>query len=204
MPSILGLTGNIATGKTTVGLLLLALGAIAYIDADAVVHELYLPGGVLPPRIAASFGQGMLDAAGGVDRRELGRLVFADPEKLAQLETIVHPVVQEALLARLRALPAAGVAVLDAVKLLESGYGPLCQAVWIVTAPEETQLRRLATTRGLSIEEARERIRAQAPVEPRLSQATEVIQNDGSLEDLHGQAERAWARLQHSIESKEN
>src|SRR4051794_39838819 len=102
MPYILGLTGNIASGKTTVGLLLLELGAVEYIDADTVVHALYLPGQPLVAELAREFGPGIINAEGGVDRKALGDLVFNDPPRLRQLEQIVHPQVFSALSGRMR------------------------------------------------------------------------------------------------------
>ena len=195
MPSILGLTGNIASGKSTIGMLLLELGATAYIDADLVVHELYLPGKPLVTEIAAAFGQGVVDRDGGVDRRALGELVFGDQTKLRQLEAIVLPHVRDALLARLRALPPDGIGVFDAIKLVESGYAPLCDGVWLVTCSEEAQLRRLMTSRGLSETEARQRIAAQGDLEPKRMAASEIIANDGSLDDLRREVTAAWERF---------
>jgi dephospho-CoA kinase len=195
MPSILGLTGNIASGKSTVGMLLLELGATAYIDADLVVHELYLPGRPLVSDIAAAFGPGVVDEAGGVNRRSLGAIVFGDTAKLRELETIVLPHVRDALLARLRALPANGIGVFDAIKLVESGYAPLCDGVWLVTCSEEAQMRRLMTSRGLSETEARQRIVAQPDLEPKRAAATEIIANDGTLDDLRRVIGAAWERF---------
>lgn len=192
MPYILGLTGNIASGKTTVGLMLLELGLSTYIDADNVVHELYLPGQALPARLAEAFGPSVLDADGGVDRRALGAIVFNQPERLRQLESIVHPAVQEALLAKVRALPADAIGALDAIKLVESGYAPFCHGLWIVTCPEEIQLQRLTQQRGLSVEEARARLAAQPPIDAKLPLATAVIHNDGSLDSLRQQVTDAW------------
>lgn len=192
MPYILGLTGNIASGKTTVGLTLLELGATTYIDADTVVHELYLPGQALPPRLAEAFGPSVLAPDGGVDRRALGALVFNAPERLRQLEGIVHPLVREALLSRVRALAPDAVGILDAVKLIESGYAPFCHGLWVVTCPEATQLRRLIEQRGLSEEDARARLAAQPPVDAKLPLATAIIHNDGSLDDLRRQVTEAW------------
>src|SRR5258708_10288390 len=100
MPYVLGLTGNIASGKTTIGLMLLELGGTEYVDADLVVHKLYLPGQPLVAELAQAFGPGILDAAGGVDRRALGAIVFGDAARLRQLEGIVHPAVQSALVGR--------------------------------------------------------------------------------------------------------
>lgn len=199
MPSILGLTGNIASGKSTVGMLLLELGATAYIDADLVVHELYLPGKPLAAEIAAAFGQGVIGPDGGVDRKALGEIVFGDQGKLRQLEAIVLPNVRDALLARLRALPADGIGVFDAIKLVESGYAPLCDGVWLVTCSEQAQIRRLMTSRGLSETEARQRIAAQGDIEPKRGAATEVIANDGTLDDLRRQVAAAWERFRAAL-----
>jgi dephospho-CoA kinase len=192
MPYILGLTGNIASGKTTVGLLLLELGAAAYVDADTVVHELYLPGQPLVAELAREFGPGIVNAEGGVDRKALGDLVFNDPVKLRRLEVIVHPQVFSALSGRMRDIPEEGVGVLDAVKLIESGYAALCHAIWIVTSLPEVQIQRMMTTRGMSEAEARARLAAQPPVEPKLSLASAVIDNSGSLDDLRRQVTAAW------------
>ena len=192
MPYILGLTGNIASGKTTVGSILLELGLSTYIDADRVVHDLYLPGQALPSALAEAFGTGVLDSAGGVDRRALGAIVFNSPERMRQLEAIVHPAVREALLSRIRALGPDDIGALDAIKLVESGYAPFCHGLWVVTCPPEIQLRRLIEQRGLTEEEARARLAAQPPVDEKLPLATAVIHNDGSLEHLREQVTDAW------------
>ncbi len=199
MTYILGLTGNIASGKTTIGLMLLELGATSYVDADHVVHELYLPGKPLVAELTKAFGEEILDRDGGVDRRVLGQLVFGDHEKLRRLESIVHPAVQAALIERLRAMPPDGIGVLDAIKLVESGYAPICHGVWLVTCPPEVQLQRLMTTRGLSETEAQQRIAAQPPLEPKRAAATEIIENSGSLDDLRQQVTQAWERFKASL-----
>ena len=199
MPYIVGLTGNIASGKTTVGLILLELGLSVYIDADAVVHELYLPGQALPGALAAAFGPGVLDSDGGVDRRALGAIVFNAPERLRQLEAIVHPAVREALLSRVRALGPNEIGALDAIKLVESGYAPFCHGLWIITCPPEIQFQRLTQQRGLSAEEARARLAAQPPIEAKLPLATAVIHNDGSLESLRQQVTEAWRAFKASL-----
>ncbi|HEY7983376.1 MAG TPA: dephospho-CoA kinase [Ktedonobacterales bacterium] len=199
MPYILGLTGNIASGKTTVGLTLLELGATTYVDADQAVHELYLPGQPLAARLAQEFGPGILNAEGGVDRARLGELVFGNAEQLKRLESLVHPAVQSALVERLRALGPDDVGVLDAVKLVEAGYAPFCQGVWVVTCPEAVRLQRLMETRGLTEAQARARLSAQPALEPKLALATEVIHNDGSLDALRAQITAAWQRFRQRI-----
>ena len=199
MPYMLGLTGNIASGKTTIGLMLLELGLNTYIDADAAVHELYLPGHPLPATLAEAFGPGVLDSAGGVDRRALGAIVFGSPERLRQLEALVHPAVREALLAKVRAIPDDEIGVLDAIKLIESGYAPFCSGVWVVTCPPEIQLQRLIERRGLTEEEARARLAAQPPIDAKLPLATAVIYNDGSLENLRQQVSDAWRAFKASL-----
>jgi dephospho-CoA kinase len=199
MPYILGLTGNIASGKTTIGLMLLELGASVYVDADHIVHELYLPGQPLVDDLRAAFGPSILDAAGGVDRRVLGAIVFGDHEQLRRLEAIVHPAVQTALVERLRTLGPDDIGVLDAVKLVESGYAPLCHGLWLITCPPEVQIERLMRTRGLSEAEARLRLAAQPDVAAKRAVASEIIDNVGSLDDLRRQVTAAWGRFTASI-----
>jgi dephospho-CoA kinase len=195
MAYILGLTGGIACGKTTIGLMLLELGAYSYDDADQVVHELYLPGRPLVERLVQEFGSDVLGPDGGVDRQRLGDVVFGDVAALRRLEAIVHPAVQQALLGRLRSIPEQGVGVLDAVKLVESGYAPLCHGVWVVQCSRDVQLRRLMQDRGLTRMQAEQRLDVQPSMEPRLSVATEVIHNDGPLEQLGREVAIAWQRF---------
>lgn len=203
MAYILGLTGSIASGKTTVGLMLLELGASVYEDADQTVHKLYLPGQPLVARLVEAFGPEVRAPDGGVDRQRLGALVFRDPAAMRRLEALVHPAVQAALLQSLRRIPPDGVGVLDAIKLVESGYAPLCHAIWVVTCPAATQLRRLVEQRGLSLQEAQARLAAQPPLEPKLAAATEVIDNSGSLEHLREQVVAAWRRFLATVKSGE-
>jgi dephospho-CoA kinase len=149
----------------------------------------------LVAELARAFGPGILDAAGGVDRRALGAIVFGDAARMRQLEGMVHPAVQTALVGRMRTLPPEGIGVLDAVKLVESGYAPLCHGLWLVTSPPELQLRRMMETRGLSEAEARARLAAQPSLEGKRALATEVIENDGTLEELRRQVTAAWGRF---------
>ena len=128
MPRIIGITGNIACGKTAVGHILLEMGAERYIDADAVVHGLYLSGQPIAVKVAEAFGPGVVAADGSVDRKALGAIVFQDADAMRRLEAIVHPAVSVAMANELAAVSDAGIAVIDAVKLLEGGSGAFCQS----------------------------------------------------------------------------
>src|SRR5215831_9887377 len=169
MPRIIGLTGNIACGKTAVGHMLLKLGAERYIDADAVVHDLYLSGQPIAVKVAEVFGPAVVAADGSVNRKALGAIVFQNAEAMRRLEEIVHPAVGVALVSELASVSDTGIAVIDAVKLLEGGSGAFCQSKWLVICPELQELARLMTRNGLSETEARARLQAQPSVERRLS-----------------------------------
>lgn len=206
MPYVLGLTGNIASGKSTIGLMLLEMGADVYIDADRVVHELYLPGQPLVAELAGVFGTEIVDQAGGIDRKILGRMVFGNPLELRRLEQIVHPAVQTALMANLRQLSEIGpdaVGILDAVKLVESGYGQLLQSYWLVTCSPAVQLERLVRLRGIPLSEAELRLQSQPDLESKRAQAAEVIDNDGNLDQLRAQVSAAWKRFLSGIRAEE-
>jgi len=195
MPRILGITGNIACGKTAVGKMLLEMGAERYIDADAVVHNLYLSGQPIAVQVAQAFGPQVLAPDGSVDRKALGAIVFQDAEAMRRLESIVHPAVGRAIANELAAVSPTGVAIIDAVKLLEGGSGALCQSKWMVICAEEQEMARLIARSNLSPDEARARLRAQSPVEPRLLLVDEVIDNSGSLEETRRQVEAAYERF---------
>ncbi len=195
---IIGLTGNIATGKSTVARLLGNLGA-EVIDADRLAHAVEAPGTAVWEAIRREFGAEIAPGDGPLDRRRLGEIVFRDPAALARLERIVHPAVRVALEDRLcgvrrRPEPPA-VVVIEAIKLLEGGLGNLCDAVWLVVAPREVQIRRLVQTRRLTPEQAAVRIDAQPSPEPKRALAAEVIVNDGSLAHLGRQVQQAWDRI---------
>lgn len=205
-PFLIGLTGGIACGKSTVLAMLAALGART-IDADRITHKLQQPGTAVHQQIVASFGPGVLGASGTIDRRKLGAIVFADPTKLAQLEAIVHPAVRNEIRKFLDGVAEAGgyatrlgtltrpVAVIDAIKLIESGWTSECDQVWVVICDEAQQIERLMTTRGMSEHEARQRIAAQPPQAERLAHATVVIENNGNQAQTRAQVEAAWQEL---------
>jgi len=195
VPRIIGLTGNIACGKTSVGQMLLELGAERYIDADAIVHRLYEPGQPIAMQVAHSFGSAVMAADGSVDRKALGAIVFQDVEALRRLENIVHPAVGIALRDELMSVSTSGIAILDAVKLLEGGSGALCQSKWLVICSEEQQLARLVARNRLQKEEAYARIHAQPSTEAKIALVDEVIDNRASLEDTRRQVVAAFHRF---------
>ncbi|MFV9505853.1 MAG: dephospho-CoA kinase [Oscillochloridaceae bacterium umkhey_bin13] len=202
-PFLIGLTGGIACGKSTVLAMLAALGART-IDADRITHKLQQPGTSVYQQIIAAFGPGVVGAGGILDRRKLGAIVFNDKARLAQLEAIVHPAVRNEIRAFLNGIAQAGgygtrlgtlarpVAVIDAIKLIESGWINECDQVWVVTCPEAQQVERMMQTRGLSEPEARQRIAAQPPQESRLNHATVVIDNGGTQATTRTQVDAAW------------
>lgn len=195
MPVLLGLTGNIASGKTTVGQMLLTLGAERYIDADLLVHQLYAQGQPIYAGVLAAFGEGILAPDGEIDRRKLGAIVFNAPDQMRKLEAIVHPAVHVAMAEALQKAAPDAIVILDAVKLLEGGSAALCKSKWLVICNEEQQLRRLIQRNGFTEEEAWARLRAQPPIEPKLKLVDEVIDNSGTLEATRAQVEAAWAQF---------
>ncbi len=200
-PYLIGLTGGIACGKSTVLAMLTALGAHT-IDADRVTHQVQQPGTPVYQQIVAAFGPEILvSPEGPIDRRKLGALVFADPAALQRLERIVHPAVHATIMAWLADVPSQSadiphpVAVIDAVKLLEAGWKQHCDAIWVVTCNEAQQIERLISTRGMSEAEARQRIAAQPPQASRVALADVVIDNSGSQTDTQAQVAAAWQAI---------
>ena len=191
MPFLLGLTGNIACGKSSVGQLLAERYGAEYVDTDRLVHALYAPGTPETQAIANRFGAHLLTEQGTIDRRRLGDLVMANPSVLPDLEAILDPGVMRAIDARL-ASTSARVVVLDAIRLIESGLAARCQAVWVVVCDRAVQVARLQTTRGLTQAQAELRVSAQHPAEEKLKHATAVIHNHGTLDDLAAQVDGAW------------
>ena len=189
----LGVTGNIATGKSTVTGMLARMGATV-IDSDLVYRELVAPGQPVLQTLVERFGPGIVADDGSLNRPALGAIVFADPAALADLDRLTHPAVIAEVDRRAAGIPH-GVVVLDAVKLIESGHADRCDAVWLVTANPDVQVQRLMIRNKLSAMEARRRVAAQPPLEPKLRRADLVIDNSGTIEDLKEQVERAWRNL---------
>lgn len=192
---LIGLTGNIATGKSTVAKMLEELGATV-IDADALVHELQRKGTPVYDAIVAAFGSGILDRAGEIDRKALGSIVFADPARLRALESIVHPAALSESMRRIAEAPTR-VVVYEAIKLIEAGRAEMCDALWVVTARSEVQLQRLMRDRHMSETDARQRIEVQPPQSEKIKHATVVIDNSGSLEEARRQVTTAFQAIEH-------
>ncbi|MPZ16058.1 MAG: dephospho-CoA kinase [Chloroflexi bacterium] len=187
---VIGLTGNIASGKSVVARMLAALHADV-IDADHVAHETLAPDTEQAAAVARRFGSDIIRSDGSVDRAALGRIVFADPVALADLEAIVHPVTRRRILDRL-ACSRADVAVIEAIKLLEGPLVNHVNAVWAVTAPRELRIERLVGERELSPDDAARRVDAQNPEDEKVARADVVIRNDGSIDDLRERVAKAW------------
>ncbi len=191
MGRLIGLTGNIAAGKSQVARLLAERGA-QVIDADRVAHQVMQPGQPAYEAVVRAFGAGILDADGVIDRRKLGAIVFRDRAAMRRLEEAVHPAVLAEVDRRI-ARSAAPVIVVEAIKLIEAGMHRAYDALWVVTAPRAVRIERLVASRGLSRREAALRVDAQPPQAEKAALADVVIVNDGSLDDLRAQVEAAWA-----------
>lgn len=191
---IIGLTGNIATGKSTAARYLAQKGAHV-IDADVVAHQVMQPDGEAYAAIVAEFGPAILQPDGRIDRGKLGALVFADAAKLSRLEYLVHPAVNERIYREAERVPAR-IIILEAIKLLEVGpIASLCDEIWVITANPETQVERARTRHGMADAETRRRMQMQSPQAAKINQADRVIANDGTLAELYAQLDLLWAEL---------
>ena len=189
-----GLTGGVASGKSTVSAILAELGAVV-IDADQLAREVVAPGAEGLAEVVAAFGEGVLTAEGELDRPAMGAIVFADPEKRRALESIVHPRVRARATEIEAAAPPGAVVVHDIPLLAETGQGNGFDAVVVVDVPAGVQVERMTGIRGMTREDAQARIGAQATREQRRAIATYVIENTGSLEDLRTEVERVLDEL---------
>jgi dephospho-CoA kinase len=193
---ILGVTGNIASGKSEVARHFQAKGC-ALVDADKVMRELYAGNAGLMRQLAAEFGEGILHPNGTLNRRLLGLQVFHDPNALAALDRIVHPHLLVAIRERMfSALRVMNRVVLDAALIVEWGMRPELDYLVLITAPESLRRQRLMSRDGLSREEAEARIRSQMPEEGKRPFADFEIVNDASGEDLIQRADAAWRAIE--------
>ncbi|QSR31032.1 dephospho-CoA kinase [Nocardioides sp. S5] len=189
-----GLTGGIASGKSTVSAILVELGAVV-IDADAIAREVVALGTPGLEAVVAEFGPGLLTPGGDLDRPAMGALVFADPDARKRLEAIIHPLVHRRSAELEAAAGADAVVVHDIPLLAEVGRAGSFDAVIVVDAPTEVQVARMVGDRGWTKEDAESRIAAQASREDRRAIASHVIDNTGSLEDLRRRVEDVYAEL---------
>ena len=193
----IGLTGGLASGKSTVAAMFRELGAF-HVDADVIVHELLAPGGAAEAEVVSRFGRGIVGAGGVIDRKALAAIVFSDPHALAELNAIVHPKVRTEIFRRIEAEQARGksapLAIVDAALLVESGIHRDLDSLVVVTCSEATQVAR-AVGRGLTEDEARDRIAAQAPLADKVAAANFVIDNDGSEDETKRQVRAVWDTL---------
>lgn len=197
---VVGLTGGMGAGKSTVARLLAERGAHV-IDADAIAREVVEPGTPALAAIAEAFGDDVLTEDGALDRAAMAAIVFSDRDRLEELEAITHPAIRDGIADRLDAHAAEAdddpgrVVVLDHPLLVESGLADELQVVLVVTAPMELRVERLAAGRGIDPDDARARMQAQASDEQRTAAATHVLHNDGGEDDLRAAVDELWSEL---------
>jgi dephospho-CoA kinase len=193
---LIGLTGGIGSGKSTVAAILADLGAHV-IDADKIGHEVYLPGTEGWERVVGTFGRGIVAADGTIDRKQLGARVFADPAALRRLNALVHPLIGEEIRRRIAAARA-GVdgrpIVVEAAIMLEAGWR-FFDRIWVVVVDRDTAVARCTASRALTRDDVERRIDAQMSNAERRQAADLVIDNNGSLAELRAQVEKAWHAL---------
>ena len=196
MTKVIGLTGGIGSGKSTVSQFLAELGAVI-IDADKVGHEAFKPETEAWHDVVATFGREILTPGGEIDRKKLGAIVFGDPESLAKLNQIMHPRMYQMMKAQIEEYRRQGVAVvvLEAAILIEANWMPLVDEVWITVAPEAAVLERVKKQRGLAEEQTSARIRSQLSSEERIKHADVVINNDRDLDEVKAKVKELRERL---------
>lgn len=190
---VIGLTGNIAMGKSAVRKLLEHFGAYT-IDADGLAHQTMVPGAPAYLPVVETFGRWILDRDGKIDRSKLGAVVFSHPEALARLEAITHPLVGQGidtLISRAKQ----PIIVIEAIKLLEGKLASQVDTIWVVDCKPELQLQRLIEKRGMSEQEARKRIEGQNSQREKLARANVIITNNGTPQELWAQVEAEWNKL---------
>jgi dephospho-CoA kinase len=192
---VIGVTGNIASGKSETARLLQKKG-LALVDADAVAHELYGWDRALVQRIAGEFGQDVLWSDGSLNRKKLGSMVFGKPDAMAALNRVVHPALVAAIRERIHSSQRImNRVVLDAALIIELGFAKEVDYLVLVSASVETRLVRLMARSGLTEDEARRRIESQVPEEAKLPHADFVIKNETTREYLEEQVEALWDEI---------
>ena len=197
---VIGLTGGIASGKSTVAQQLSELGATV-VDADALGHEVYEPGRPAWQALVSTFGRGILGPGDEIDRKRLGALVFGDSEAMKRLTGIVWPLMKAAMTERLEQLRVAGsrIVVLEAAVLLEAGWEDLVDEVWAVSTPAEIAVQRLVQRTPISESDARARLQAQMQNDERAARADVVIENAGAPAELRAQVASRWQQVMQRV-----
>jgi dephospho-CoA kinase len=198
---LVGLTGGIGSGKSTVARMLAERGAVV-LDADAYARDAVAVGTPGYRAVVKRFGDEVVDPAGELDRRALAAIVFADGEARRDLEAIVHPEVRRRLAQAIEAHAADDIVVIDSPLLVEAGHGESVQLLVVVTAPEEARLARLAADRGMGEDEVRARMASQLPLEEKAAIADIILDNAGDLVDLERQVERMWRDLEARVRAR--
>ena len=194
---VIGLTGGMASGKTSVARMLAKLGAHV-IDADVIAKKLVTPGQPALRLLAEIFGPGIIQPDGNLNRGALAAIVFNDHEKLEKLNAVLHPLVIQKTMEKLRIFKETqpeSVIIIDAPLLLEAGMTKLVDEVWVVIAGEEEQIKRAVLRENLSREEAKKRLAAQMPLKEKLKYANKVIDNSGSISSTAGQVKTLWEKV---------
>lgn len=193
---VIGLTGGVGSGKSTVAEMLRELGATV-IDADQATHEVYAPGTAGFDAVVAEFGQTFVREDGAIDRRKLGALVFNDENARQRLSAIVHPLVREWMAARTAAAADRGdeIVIQDVPLLYENDLERIFSSVLLVYAPEDVQLDRLVNGRGIPPDRAGAMIAAQMPIEEKRRRAHHIVDNSGTIEQTRSQVEEIWAQM---------
>jgi dephospho-CoA kinase len=193
---VIGLSGGIGSGKSTVSDMLRAKGA-ATVYADQIGHEVYRPGTQVWQQVVAAFGRRVVDDDGQIDRRKLGQIVFSDPEARRRLDAITHPPMEQMMTERLEELrrQGTGVVVLEAAILIEAGWAHLADEVWVTVASPEVAAQRSMERSGLSRERAEARIAAQLSNEERVKHAHVVIDTNCPLAEVAQRVDELWDDL---------
>ena len=193
---VIGLTGGIGTGKSELSHILRDLGAVV-IESDKVAHQSYEPGTTAHGLIVKLFGEDVLDGSGFIDRKSLGKIVFADTARRLELEKIVWPATRKLTLALLEKETVRGtrVVVVEVPKLYESGWDKVADVVWTVEAPQSVVIQRVERRSGMSESDTKARIAAQFTRQERVDRADIVIENDATLEDLRNQISKLWESI---------
>lgn len=191
---VIGLTGSIGSGKSEVSKMLGQLGA-SIIDADRIGHETYLPGSPAWHQLIEVFGQGIVKVSGEIDRKKLGTIVFEDPVALETLNRIMHPIMQQMVKDNIQKYrkTMAKVVVLEAALLIEAGWHTLVDEIWIMSSSKTEILKRLRSSRGMTNNEIRNRMKSQMGSSMKEQYATVIIDNSGTIDELRVQVQGIWS-----------